>query len=260
MTWIEALILGFVQGFTEFLPVSSSGHLELGQSILNAGIHKSLEFTIAVHGATVLSTIIIFRKEIGPMIKNFFTFQKTEDTAFVWKLLISMIPIGIIGYFFHEQIKSFFTGNVKLVGGMLIITSLLLALTKIATVSGKPISYLSALIMGVAQVFAVFPGISRSGATIATGLFFGNRRDEVTRFSFLMVIIPILGANFIGLFNTDFSQSTQISGFSLTIGFLAAFVSGLIACKWMIQIVKRGNLYYFAIYCFLIGSLAIIFG
>ena len=260
MNWIEALILGLVQGLTEFLPVSSSGHLEIGKHILNVDVSQSLEFSIVVHGATVLSTIVVFWKDILGLFKSFFTFKKNEETAFVWKILVSMIPVGIVGVFFADQVEQFFTGNVRFVGAMLIITALLLALTMFAKSREKPISYLDSFIIGIAQAMAVLPGISRSGATIATGLMLGNKKTEVARFSFLMVIIPILGANFKELFSGEIGNTQDISGFILFIGFLAAFVSGLLACSWMIRIVKRGNLYYFALYCLIIGSIALIFG
>ena len=260
MNWIEALVLGLVQGLTEFLPVSSSGHLELGKHLLNTDVEQSLEFSIAVHGATVLSTIIIFWKEIVILFKNFFTFKKSEETAFVLKIIVSMIPVGIVGLFFAEEVEALFTGNVKLVGGMLLVTSALLAVTKFAPVKSKTISYLDAFVIGIAQAFAVIPGISRSGATIATGLLLGNKRIEVARFSFLMVILPILAANAMKLFSGDFSQSSEVTVFPLFIGFIAAFIAGLLACRWMIRIIQRGNLLYFALYCLLIGLTAIIFG
>ncbi len=171
-----------------------------------------------------------------------------------------MIPVGIVGVFFADQVEQFFTGNVRFVGAMLIVTASLLALTMFAKSREKPISYLNSFIIGIAQALAVLPGISRSGATIATGLMLGNKKTDVARFSFLMVIIPILGINFMELFSGELGNSQDISGFVLFIGFLAAFISGLFACSWMIRIVKRGNLYYFALYCLIIGGIALIFG
>ncbi len=260
MNWIEALILGIVQGLTEFLPVSSSGHLEIGKHLLGADVTQSLEFTVVVHGATVLSTVVIFWKDIINLFKSFFTFKKNEETSFVWKIIISMIPVGIVGVLFKDEVEQFFDGNMHFVGAMLIFTSALLAVTMLAKSKGKHISYLDSFIIGIAQAVAVLPGISRSGATIATGLLLGNKKEEVAKFSFLMVIIPILGANLKELFSGEFGGSQDISALVLVVGFFAAFISGLFACRWMINIVKRGNLYYFALYCLVIGGIALIFG
>jgi undecaprenyl-diphosphatase len=260
MNWIEALILGVIQGLTEFLPVSSSGHLEIGKHLLGADVSQSLEFTVVVHGATVLSTVVVFWKDIVGLFRSFFTFKKNEETSFVWKIVVSMIPVGIVGVLFKDEVEQFFNGNMHFVGAMLIVTSALLALTMLAKNRGKQISYLDSFIIGIAQAVAVLPGISRSGATIATGLLLGNKKEEVAKFSFLMVIIPILGANLKELFSGEFGNNQDISAIVLLVGFFAAFISGLFACRWMISIVKRGNLYYFALYCLVIGSIALIFG
>lgn len=260
MNWIEALILGLVQGLTEFLPVSSSGHLEIGKYLLNIDVHESLAFSIAVHGATVLSTIIIFWKEIVVLFKSFFSFKKSKETDFVLKIMVSMIPVGVVGVFFSAQVESLFNGNIKMVGVMLLVTASLLAVTKLAPVRNKTISYFDAFVIGIAQAFAVIPGVSRSGTTIATGLLLGNNRTEVARFSFLMVIIPILAANALEIISGDFSQNSEITLFPILVGFVAAFIAGLLACRWMIRIVQRGNLFYFALYCLIIGLIAIIFG
>jgi undecaprenyl-diphosphatase len=259
MDWLEALILGIIQGLTEFLPVSSSGHLELGKAILGVNAEKSLAFTVVVHGATVLSTIVVFYKDIWQLIKGLFAFRWNEETQYVVKIFISMIPVIILGMFFKEEVESFFTGNVLFVGSMLLITAFLLASTYLIKQNEKKISYSNSLIIGIAQAFAVLPGVSRSGATISTGLLLGNRKANVARFSFLMVLIPILGANFKDIYDGGLGAENGIGAFPLLIGFLAAFISGLLACRWMIGIVKKGRLIYFAIYCFIIGSIAIIY-
>lgn len=259
MTWIDALILGIIQGLTEFLPVSSSGHLEIGKYILLSGqeIPKDVSFTVAVHGATVLSTLIVFRKDILDLIKGIFQFKMNESMKYAVKIAISMIPVGIVGVFFKDYVESFFGSDLAFVGSMLLITATLLAFTFWAKNKNKEISYSNAFVIGLAQAAAVLPGISRSGATIATGLLLGNKKESVARFSFLMVIIPILGENVLELVKGDFAQSS-ISVSALSIGFIAAFLSGLLACTWMLNLVKKGKLIYFAIYCLIVGILAIV--
>lgn len=257
MNGLEAFLLGLIQGLTEFLPVSSSGHLELSKILLGVNAEKSLIFTVVVHGATVLSTIIVFRKDLAQIIRKFFEFKWNFEMRYVIKIFISMIPVLIIGLFFKEHVESFFTGNLLLVGSMLLITAVLLAFTYYAKAREKAISYWDALGIGVAQAFAVLPGISRSGATISTGLLLGNKRENVARFSFLMVLIPIIGANMKDLNEGSATLEGGIGILPLIIGFLAAFVSGLLACKWMIKLVKRGKLLYFAIYCAIVGLTAI---
>ncbi len=259
MDWLEALILGIIQGLTEFLPVSSSGHLELGKAILGVNAEKSLAFTVVVHGATVLSTIVVFYKDILQLLKGLLAFKWNEETIYVVKIIISMIPVLILGIFFKDQIEALFTGNVLLVGSMLIITSLLLASTYIIKKNERKISYLDSFVIGIAQAFAVIPGISRSGSTISTGLLLGNRKDNIARFSFLMVLIPILGANFKDIYDGGMTGEDGMGISPLIVGFLAAFISGLLACRWMIGIVKKGKLIYFAIYTFIVGSIAIIY-
>lgn len=256
MNWLEALILGIVQGLTEFLPVSSSGHLELGKAILGVNAEKSLIFTVVVHGATVLSTIVVFYKDIWSLFKGLLAFKWNEETAYVFKIFISMIPVIILGVFFKEEIEGFFTGNVLFVGFMLIITSLLLMSTYLVRNNERKIGYLDSIFIGIAQALAVLPGISRSGATISTGLLLGNRKANIARFSFLMVLIPIIGANVKDIYDGG-AGGSGIGILPLAIGFAAAFISGLLACKWMIGIVKKGRLSYFAIYCFLVGSIAV---
>ncbi|MFW6257467.1 MAG: undecaprenyl-diphosphate phosphatase [Prolixibacteraceae bacterium] len=260
MNEIQALILGILQGLTEFLPVSSSGHLEIGHAVLGIKTENNLLFAVVVHVATVLSTLIVFRKDIIRLLADLLAFQWNESTQYVSKLLFSSIPVVILGLFFAEEVEQFFTGNLILVGSMLLITAVFLTLASVIKKGVQKITWGKALIIGIAQAFAVMPGISRSGATIAAGLLLKTRKDEVARFSFLMVLVPILGAAFLDIMGGDFSQELSIGVLPLAVGFVAAFVSGLLACSWMIKVVKRGKLYYFAIYCFIIGLIAIFAG
>lgn len=260
MDWLTALILGLIQGLTEFLPVSSSGHLELGKSIFGLQGSENLLFTVTVHGATVLSTLVIFYRDIIGLMKGLFSFRWNPETRFLAKICLSMIPVAILGVFFRDEVESYFTGNAVFVGSMLIINSFVLFLTSLVKSGVKTIPFLDALAIGIAQAVAVLPGISRSGATISTGILLKNRKDEVTRFSFLMVIIPILGANAMDLMSGDIQNSTQVGSTALLIGFLTAFLTGLLACKWMISLVRKGKLIGFAVYCFIIGLAAIIWG
>jgi len=250
MNWLEALLLGLLQGLTEFLPVSSSGHLELGKVALGVNAEHSLMFTLLVHGATVLSTIVVFYKDIFKLIKGIFAFKWNEETRYVAKIFFSMIPVAVVGLFFKDEVESFFTGNLVLVGSMLLVTATMLLLTHFKNFNNRNITFLDSLIIGVAQAFAVLPGISRSGSTISIGLMLGNKRANIARFSFLMVLLPIIGANFKDLLDGDVTGN----------GFLAAFISGLLACRWMIGIVKKGKLIYFSIYCYMVGATAIIAG
>ena len=260
MTWLEALILGLIQGLTEFLPVSSSGHLEIGKVLLNIEVQESLSFTVLVHFATVLSTITVFFQDIKKLFAGLFQFKWNEETRYVSKILVSMIPVLIVGVLFREEVESLFTGNLVLVGGALLITALLLISTQLVKPGKKKIPFLDAFIMGLAQAMATIPGISRSGATISTGLLLKNGRSEVAQFSFLMVLLPIIGAALLDILSMS-SSSTEvgISTSSLVIGFLAAYLAGYMACRWMINLVKKGNLYWFAIYCALVGIVSIIF-
>lgn len=260
MNWIEALILGILQGLTEFLPVSSSGHLELGKVLFGVEAENSLAFTVVVHGATVLSTIVVFRHDLWTLIRDLFRFEWNESTIYISKLLFSMIPVLFLGVFFKDEIEQFFTGNVVLVGSMLIITALLLGSTYLRHSNKRKISFLDALVIGLAQAMAVMPGISRSGATISTGLLLGNKRESITRFSFLMVLLPIIGANMMDIMSGDMGREGTVNITALIIGFLSAFVAGLFACRIMINIVKRGNLIYFAVYCLVIGIIAVVAG
>ncbi|MBN1133295.1 MAG: undecaprenyl-diphosphate phosphatase [Bacteroidales bacterium] len=260
MTWFEAFVLGIIQGLTEFLPVSSSGHLEIGKALLNVEIKEDLTFTIIVHFATVLSTITVFFGEIRELISGLFQFRWNEPTRYVAKLLVSMIPVLFVGVFLSEEVESLFSGNLVLVGIALLITASLLTLAYFMKPGGKKrIPFGDALIMGFAQAIAVIPGISRSGATISTGLLLRNDRAGVARFSFLMVLLPIIGAALLDIMSWRAQPAAGSVGFlPILVGFLTAYVSGFIACKWMINIVKKGKLIWFAVYCAIIGSLAII--
>ena len=260
MTWIEAMILGIVQGLTEFLPVSSSGHLEIGKVLLNVEVKEDLTFTVLVHFATVLSTITVFFKDIKDLGKGIFAFKWNKETKYVAKILLSMIPVLIVGILYREEVESLFSGNLVLVGGALLVTALLLISTMLVKAGNKNIPYLDALLMGIAQAAAVIPGISRSGANISAGLLLKNSRSEVARFSFLMVLLPIIGAALLDILSMSPSAGGEgISVLPLVIGFLAAYLSGFMACRWMISLVKKGNLYWFALYCAVVGIVSIVF-
>ena len=261
MTDLQALILGLIQGLTEFLPVSSSGHLELGSYFLNVNGAGSLNFTVVVHTATVLSTIVVFHKDILQLAKGALKLKYNEESQYILRILISALPIAFVGLFLKNHVESLFTGNNLIVGISLIITAVLLSFAHYSkgNQAGK-ISYAHGFIMGIAQALAVVPGISRSGATIATGLLLKNDRKEVARFSFLMVLIPIIGAFTLSFLEGDFKNEVSIGITPMLIGFVSAFISGLIACKVMIKLVTRGNLIYFAIYCLIIALIAIFAG
>lgn len=258
MTYLEALILGLIQGLTEFLPVSSSGHLILGEEILGVQSQENLLFAVVVHGATVLSTIVIFFRDILQLIKGLLKFQWNKETRYVAMILTSMIPVVLVGLFFKDQLELLFDGNVLLVGLMLLITAVLLAFTYWAKVRKASLGFGDALLIGVAQAIAVLPGISRSGATISTGLLLGKDKEQTARFSFLMVLLPIIAANFMQLMDKKISQSS-IDPLVLLLGFLAAFLSGLLACRWMLRLVKRSKLIYFAVYCGVVGFTALLY-
>jgi len=255
---IDAIILGIIQGLTEFLPVSSSGHLELGKAILgDTSIpEESLLFTVIVHFATALSTIVVFRKDIWDVLRGLMRFRWNEETQFSLKIIISMVPAALLGVYFENEIASFFGGRVMLVGFMLLITALLLYLADRARETAKQVSYLNAFVIGVSQAIAILPGISRSGATISTSVLLGVDKGRAARFSFLMVVPLILGKIAKDLLSGELTyQDTQI--LPLTAGFLAAFISGLFACTWMIKLVKKSKLTYFAAYCLVVGAVAI---
>ncbi|HZW62317.1 MAG TPA: undecaprenyl-diphosphate phosphatase [Flavobacteriaceae bacterium] len=259
MDIVDSLILGIVQGLTEFLPVSSSGHLELGKVILgnNTIPEESLLFTVVLHFATALSTVVVFRKDIYFILKGILKFEWNEDMQFTAKILISMLPAVVIGLLFETQLEQLFNGNILMVGCMLIVTAVLLFLADKATNTGKKVSYSNAFVIGVAQAIAMLPGISRSGATISTSVLLGNDKSKAARFSFLMVLPLIFGK-----IAKDFLSGELTSGShdfaSLSIGFLGAFIAGLAACTWMIKLVKNSKLTYFAIYCTVVGLIAVI--
>jgi len=258
MNSLDAIILGIIQGFTEFLPVSSSGHLEIGKAIL--GDHSlpedSMLFTVVLHFATALSTIVVFRKDIWEIIRGLLSFSWNEETKFSVKIIISMIPAVIVGLFFEEKLESFFGGNIAFVGFMLLITAVLLWLADRSKNTGKKVSNSNALVIGISQAIAMLPGISRSGATISTSVLLGNDKSKAARFSFLMVVPLIFGKIAKDLLSGElFSESINYT--SLSLGFVSAFVCGLIACTWMISLVKKSKLSYFAVYCLVVGLIAI---
>ena len=268
MTWFQALLLGLVQGLTEFLPVSSSGHLAIGREILGVEASGDLVFEVAVHAATVLATIVVFRKEIWKLLCGLFKFRYNDETDYILKIGLSMIPVLFVGLFLKDQVEALFS-SLLVVGVALLVTALLLYLSdrlspvRRQAVSDAPgarngISWLQALIIGIGQAFAVIPGLSRSGTTISTGLLCGVKRESVAQFSFLMVLIPILGEAFLDVVGGDMAASA-IGALPLAIGFLAAFVSGLFACKVMIALVKKAKLKWFALYCAIVGLLVILF-
>ncbi len=258
MNNLDALLLGIIQGLTEFLPVSSSGHLELGKAILRdtSVPEESLMFTVVVHFATALSTIVVFRKDILEIITGLFKFKWNEETQFSTKIIVSMLPAVIVGLFFEEQLEALFGGNILLVGCMLIVTAVLLWLADKAKDTQKKVSFSNAFVIGVSQAIAMIPGISRSGATISTSVLLGNDKNKAARFSFLMVIPLILGKIAKDILGGDLTtEGGNIS--VLIIGFLAAFIAGLVACTWMIKLVKKSKLSWFAIYCLIVGLIAI---
>jgi len=257
---LDAIILGIIQGLTEFLPVSSSGHLELGKAILGDTSlpEESLLFTVVLHFATALSTLVVFRKDVFEILKGLLNFKWNEETQFSIKIIISMIPAVIVGLLFEKQLEALFGGNILFVGFMLLITALLLWLADKAKDTGKKVSYRNAFVIGVAQAIAMLPGISRSGATISTSVLLGNDKTKAARFSFLMVVPLIFGKIAKDLMSGELmASSTDFS--ILAIGFIAAFLAGLVACTWMISLVKKSKLSWFAIYCFVVGLAAIIF-
>jgi len=266
MTWLEALILGLLQGLTEFLPVSSSGHLEIGQALLGTAGEENLTFAVVVHAATVLSTLVVLWKEVSKLFQGTFaTLKWNQEKNYVAMILVSMIPVFVVGVFFKEQVENLFGSGLLLVGICLCITAVLLYfsewLSKRRDTMGHEVGYKDAIIIGLSQAVAVLPGLSRSGTTIATGLLCGVKKESVTKFSFLMVLIPILGEAFLELLDILSGKVTSSLGMvPMIVGFLAAFVSGCLACKFMINIVRRQKLVYFAIYCLCAGVFAIVYG
>ena len=261
MDLLDAILLGIIQGLTEFLPVSSSGHLELGKAILgdDSVPSESLLFTVVLHFATALSTLAVFRKEVMEILHGLFQFKWNEETQFSLKIIISMLPATMIGLLFEAELEQFFTGNIVLVGYMLLITALLLYLADRAKNTDRKVSYLNAFMIGVSQAIAVLPGISRSGATISTSVLLGVDKTRAARFSFLMVVPLILGK----MAKDVWSNALVFEGekfIILSAGFIAAFISGLVACTWMIKLVRQSKLTYFSIYCFIVGAIAIGYG
>lgn len=262
MTWFEALILGLVQGLTEYLPVSSSGHLAIGAELFDIDGADNLAFTVMVHVATVLSTLVILWKEIDWIFRGLFKFELNEETKYVLNIVVSMIPIGIVGVFFKDKVEEIFGSGLLIVGCMLLLTALLLTFSYYAKPRTKgKISVKDAFIIGLAQACAVMPGLSRSGSTIAIGLLLGNKKENMAQFSFLMVIPPILGEALLDVIKGMKGDAVfgGIDTLPLVVGFIAAFISGCVACQWMINIVKKGKLIYFGIYCALAGAATLIY-
>ena len=280
MEWFEAILLGLIQGLTEFLPVSSSGHLEIGKVLLGVETTDDLLFTTMVHAATVLSTIVVFHKQIWDILKGFFCGIKdvrfsegklicNDQTDYLLKMVVSMVPVFVVGVFFKDEVESLF-GSITVVGFALIATAMLLFFSDYASRPGRKsifpqneyrngISYWQAFAVGIGQAFAVLPGLSRSGTTISTGLICGVRRDVMAQFSFLMVLVPILGETFLEIVGGEFGASS-VGSTALILGFLSAFISGLFACKVMIALVKKACLSWFALYCLLAAAAIFIFG
>lgn len=256
---IRSIILGIIQGLTEFLPVSSSGHLELAKYLLgdDSLARESLMMTVMLHAATALSTMLVFRKDIALIFKGLFKFQPNEQTGFSLKIILSMIPAVIIGLVFEEQIAQLFNKQLLLVGSMLFITGLLLYFADRAINAGKEVGYKSAFLIGIAQAIAILPGISRSGATISSSLLLGIDREKAARFSFLMVVPLIFGKMAKDIISGELAQQDE-NLIPLLAGFIAAFISGALACIWMIKLVKNSKLIYFSVYCFIIAAIAIV--
>ncbi len=261
MDIIDAIILGIVQGLTEFLPVSSSGHLELGGAILGTDKipEESLMFTIVLHFATALATLVVFRKEIAEIFMGILKFERNEQTEFAAKIILSMIPAVVVGLFLEEQLEQFFGGQIVFVGCMLLVTSLLLFLADRAKTTGKEVSFPYSVIIGFAQAVAMLPGISRSGATICTSVLLGIDKKKAATFSFLMVVPLIFGKMAKDILDGGLVYNAESIGY-LSAGFIAAFISGIFACTWMITLVRKSKLGYFAIYCAFVGLVAIVAG
>ena len=277
MDWLDTLILGIVQGLTEYLPVSSSGHLEISRQILGQDLDGgvAMELDLMLHVATVLSTIVVLWHEFWPLVKSFFTFKRDNNFYYVCKILVSCIPVGIVGVLLEKQIEKFFEGNLVVVGICLLVTAALLcfayftrtreALRHPSGPQGRDITWLDAFIIGCGQAVAVLPGLSRSGTTIATGILLGDNREKVAQFSFLMVIIPILGKGLLDLKDmlmpdpatAGEAAAAAVDPVALLVGVIASFIVGCLACKWMLSIVKKGKLVWFAVYCVLAGALCI---
>lgn len=272
MEWLDALVLGIVQGLAEYLPISSSGHLEIFRQILGVNLPAgdTLEFDIILHAATVCSTLVILWPVFKRLCISFFTFKRDYDFYYVCKILLSCIPVAVVGFCFKDQVEQFFGNGLFLVGICLLATALLLIFAHysdrfIPSNRGRDINWLDAFVIGCAQAVAVLPGLSRSGTTIATGILLGDRRDKMAQFSFLMVIIPILGEALIDIKKMIFPDMTDVAASSpeigvlpMIVGFMAAFIVGCVACKWMINLVKRGKLIWFAAYCIIMGVVCLL--
>lgn len=261
MSTIEALVLGLLQGFTEYLPVSSSGHLAIGSYLFGIEGEENLAFTVAVHVATVLSTFVILWSEIAWIVKGVFKFEMNDEMKYFFNILVSMIPVGVVGVFFKDTVEEIFGSGLLIVGIMLLVTAALLTFSYYAKPRQREkIGLRDAFVIGLAQAAAVMPGLSRSGSTIATGLLLGNKKEKLAQFSFLMVIPPILGEALLDVLKAVKGEEAfgGIDTLPLVVGFLAAFVSGCLACKWMINIVKKGKLVYFGVYCAIVGIITII--
>ncbi len=276
MDTLDALILGIVQGLAEYLPISSSGHLEIFREILGLDLSgaDSLQFDVTLHVATVLSTIVVLWKEFVPLCKSFFTFRMDSNFMYVCKILVSCIPVAIVGVFFKDTIESFFGQDLMLVGCCLLVTALLLSFSYFFRtrplehdrLTGKvytprDITFLDAFIIGCSQAVAVLPGLSRSGTTIATGILIGDKREQVAQFSFFMVVIPILGEALLDIkdmLGLEAAGEQAIGFVPMIVGFLASFIVGCLACKWMLSIVKKGKLIWFAVYCLIVGIICLL--
>ena len=261
MDWLQALVLGVIQGLTEYLPVSSSGHLAISSALFGVQGEDNLAFTVMVHVATVLSTLVILWKEIDWILKGLLKFEMNAETKYFLNIVVSMIPVGIVGVFFKDYVEEIFGSGLLIVGCCLLLTALLLTFSYFAKPRQREhISMKDAFIIGLAQAAAVLPGLSRSGSTIATGLLLGNKKENLAQFSFLMVIPPILGEALLDVLKAAKGEDAfaGIDTLPLVVGFVAAFVSGCIACKWMINIVKRGKLVWFGVYCAIAGAVTIV--
>lgn len=276
MDWLDALILGIVQGLTEYLPVSSSGHLEIFKDILGVELpaDENLQFSVILHAATVLSTIVVLWPMFRDLCRSFFTFRRDNNFYYVCKILLSCIPVGIVGVFFKDTVENIFSDGLLVVGICLCVTAALLlfanisdmrrtraGIVPVSAAAGRDIGWWDAFIIGCAQAVAVLPGLSRSGTTIATGIMLGDKRDQVASFSFLMVIIPIIGEALLDvkdMLDPAYQATMQTGALAMIVGFVAAFVVGCAACAWMINLVKKGKLWWFAIYCVVMGVICIL--
>lgn len=275
MDALDAFILGLVQGLAEYLPISSSGHLEIIRQVLGLDLSgsESLQFDVVLHVATVLSTIVILRQRFVPLCRDFFGWRtKSEGFKYVWKLILSAVPVGIVGICLKDYIEGFFEGDLKIVGMCLCITAVLLAFAyffrtnpllraKGGSYILREITWIDAFVIGCSQAIAVLPGLSRSGTTIATGIIIGNKRESVAVFSFFMVIIPIIGEALLDVVKMmkggeDLAMA-NVGAMPLIVGFITAFTVGCLACKWMINLVSKGKLVWFALYCVAVGIMCI---